>query len=57
MSRPWIIRIIWHWSVTYPDVFGHTVTCTTSGLGETMTQPVALYENADGHLFDKIPGG
>lgn len=33
--------------------FGHTVTCATSGLGETVTHSVAPYSNADDHLFDK----
>ena len=36
--------------------FGHTFfTCTTSGFGETVFYPVTPYENADGHLLDKIP--
>ena len=42
----------------YSDVFwgmSLPATSTASGIGETMTHPVALYENTDGHLLDKIP--
>ena len=31
-------------------LFGHIVTCTTRGLGETLTLPVAPYEHANDHL-------
>ena len=34
--------------------FVHTVTCTTNGLGETMTHPVVLYQNPDGHHWTKF---
>ena len=37
------------WGMSLP------ATSTTSGVGETMTHPVALYENTVGHLLDKIP--
>ena len=42
----------------YSDVFwgmSLPATSTASGIGGTMTHPVALYENTDGHLLDKIP--
>ena len=37
--------------------FVHTVTYTTNFLGETVMCQVALWENADGHLFNNIPRG
>ena len=44
-------------SVAHPEVFRHTITYTVFFLRKTRTQLVALWNNADGHLLDKIPKG